>query len=321
MHSTRLAENYLVRSFVVGCDRSGTTLLQSFLAAHPEAFSLPETHFFRQIYPCSEMRWFSPRIQNRLSPLRRLRVKLHEIGMGGRNHYPAIRQMLETLDREHLLFEVPKCCWTKRGQASCFIRTIDRLARDAESIIWIEKSPPHVHLVRRIQRLVPQSRIIHILRDGRDNVASLWHASQTYGGRWSYWYPTIDHCIRRWRATVRASRSFLEMPGNFHLRYDDLVLHPEQQLERICEFLGIGFCPQMISSRAEAMRSVASSFEVWKHRNSDDLAPKRRFEEVFSRDQQRLVESELAEDLDLSWVTAASDAGHASDRSSIRGDH
>jgi hypothetical protein len=33
------------RLFLVGCPRSGTTLLQSLLAAHPQIASFPESHF------------------------------------------------------------------------------------------------------------------------------------------------------------------------------------------------------------------------------------------------------------------------------------
>ena len=34
------------RVLLVGCPRSGTTILQAILSSHPEVFSLPETHFF-----------------------------------------------------------------------------------------------------------------------------------------------------------------------------------------------------------------------------------------------------------------------------------
>ena len=37
------------RIFLVGCPRSGTTLLQSLLAAHPDITSFPESHFFRHL--------------------------------------------------------------------------------------------------------------------------------------------------------------------------------------------------------------------------------------------------------------------------------
>src|SRR5689334_3316709 len=37
--------------FVVGCPRSGTTLVQCILSASSQAFSLPETHFFSYVLP------------------------------------------------------------------------------------------------------------------------------------------------------------------------------------------------------------------------------------------------------------------------------
>ncbi|MDQ1535128.1 MAG: hypothetical protein QOF28_2889 [Actinomycetota bacterium] len=43
----RDAERATVRVFVVGCPRSGTTLMQSFLGAHPLLVTRVETHFFQ----------------------------------------------------------------------------------------------------------------------------------------------------------------------------------------------------------------------------------------------------------------------------------
>ena len=39
----------LSRIFLVGCPRSGTTLTQSLLAAHPMVASFPESHFFSHL--------------------------------------------------------------------------------------------------------------------------------------------------------------------------------------------------------------------------------------------------------------------------------
>ena len=61
--------------FIIGSARSGTTLLQSMLASHPEVYSFPETHFFRGTIPkFSFLRWLKfygekdkiQRIPNRL---------------------------------------------------------------------------------------------------------------------------------------------------------------------------------------------------------------------------------------------------------------
>jgi hypothetical protein len=37
------------RIFLVGAPRSGTTILQSLLAAHPEVISFPESKFFHYL--------------------------------------------------------------------------------------------------------------------------------------------------------------------------------------------------------------------------------------------------------------------------------
>ena len=41
-------------TFLVGCPRSGTTLLQSLIASHPQVYSLPETNFFRLLLHSEE---------------------------------------------------------------------------------------------------------------------------------------------------------------------------------------------------------------------------------------------------------------------------
>ena len=39
------------RAFLIGCPRSGTTLLQSLLFSHPDVISFPETFFF--VHACN----------------------------------------------------------------------------------------------------------------------------------------------------------------------------------------------------------------------------------------------------------------------------
>lgn len=45
------------RTFIVGCPRSGSTLMQAMLAHHPVVLILPETAFFECLCGHLEWRW------------------------------------------------------------------------------------------------------------------------------------------------------------------------------------------------------------------------------------------------------------------------
>ena len=50
----------MIRLFVVGCSRSGTTIVQRLLAGHKDLISFPETAFFQRLAGDSELRMFGP---------------------------------------------------------------------------------------------------------------------------------------------------------------------------------------------------------------------------------------------------------------------
>src|SRR5271165_5902703 len=70
------------RLFIVGCARSGTTLLQSLLAAHPTVLSFPETvvfsHLLSEFVP-GETRKITPHRRTQLS-YRRVTALLDVLG-------------------------------------------------------------------------------------------------------------------------------------------------------------------------------------------------------------------------------------------------
>ena len=59
MGESKTMDNYMVsRAFIVSCPRSGTTLLQSLLAAHSDIHSFPESNFFALATPRNLWRRF-----------------------------------------------------------------------------------------------------------------------------------------------------------------------------------------------------------------------------------------------------------------------
>jgi hypothetical protein len=110
---------------------------------------------------------------------------------------------------------------------------------------------PGCHAAAEIFELFPDSRLIFLLRDGRDVVDSWIDAHQE--GSWAIeegafevaaqgrralveWLASV--WVYRTRAVVRA---FAERPPGRRLlvRYEDLLDHPSAQLERICVALGL----------------------------------------------------------------------------------
>ena len=50
--------------------------------------------------------------------------------------------------------------------------------------IWLEKSPDHLRYIDQIEKLVDEAKFIHILRNGFDNIASIYDLAGKYPETW-----------------------------------------------------------------------------------------------------------------------------------------
>ena len=116
---------------------------------------------------------------------------------------------------------------------------------------WGDKTPGYIKIAPALASLYPDARFIHLFRDGRD-VARSFQAVGWYG-RWLYentqeWNQAIDWNERLMR-TPLAGRTF-------QLRYEDLVLAPEETLRKVCTFLGEDYEPQMLEWKDSLERMI-----------------------------------------------------------------
>lgn len=107
---------------------------------------------------------------------------------------------------------------------------------------WGDKRPNYRNYIWVIQRMFPDAQFIHLVRDGRDCVASMaalkdWRDS-TYP-RLRAWMETIEH----------GEHAKRELPADtfYELRYEELVTEPKDQLTSLCEYLGEPFDEAMLS--------------------------------------------------------------------------
>jgi hypothetical protein len=116
-----------------------------------------------------------------------------------------------------------------------------------------DKTPAFVWEIPLLAAAFPTARFIHVVRDGRD-VALAFKAL-------AHRPPdTLPDGVIYWRNHVRAGRRFGNaIPGRYtEVRYEDLLDNPQQELERLCDFLGLDFEERMLDYQSKAEATAAT---------------------------------------------------------------
>jgi hypothetical protein len=115
-----------------------------------------------------------------------------------------------------------------------------------------DKTPVYVMAIGPIASLLPESKFVHIVRDGRDGALSYQDVP---------WGPgTVEEAAFRWRRAVNAAKEAARMLASqryFELRYEDLVHDPERVIHETCEFVGLPFDKSMLSYFKRADEVIA----------------------------------------------------------------
>ncbi|MBE1590067.1 hypothetical protein H4W80_008325 [Nonomuraea angiospora] len=148
------------------------------------------------------------------------------------------------------------------GSLGSVIGTAFRMYADRfDKVRWGDKRPSYVKQVDLLLRLFPDAQFIHLIRDGRDCVASLKEMP---------WY-TLDsfHAVATWAEAIDAGGRLKRTLGEdtyYELRYEDLTDDPMTELKKLCHFLDEEFSVSMVSPR-EAASVAVPQHKVW-HSNT-----------------------------------------------------
>jgi hypothetical protein len=263
--------------FVIGSQRSGTTMLRLMLNNHPR-LAIPHESAFITIY-------FK---------------RLADYGDLGRRDN--VRRLLDDVARHPLvqrgkLIADPEAVLARPIRSySEFVDAVFRSYAEARGKPrWGDKTPFYTPDIDIIRRIFPRAKVIHLVRDGRDVVLSQksieWMSSNLpkLVLDWQ-WKTTIAHKV----GAVMGS-DFLEV------RYEDLVCRPEEILRRICAFLGEDYDPAMLSYSSDAKAVVPGESLKW-HRNSvqpPDPAQLHKWKKHLSKAERIVFEQLAGETLDL----------------------
>jgi LPS sulfotransferase NodH len=258
------------RIFLVGCPRSGTTLLQSLIAAHPQVASFPETHFFFAI----GRKWY------------------HKLGIASRTGAERKRlyQFLDKMDQTAMKQLVPRYSILRKPYIDAFVEILDRLAINQGKPFWLEKTPGHLHYVEFIEKYISNVKFIHILRNGPDVVASLYEIANQYPDEWYYSFD-IDQCIARWNGDTKITRQNMHKENHIAVRYEKLVENTEAVLAEVCEFIGVTFRQDMIARHSLTAESLILKDETWKQAVTQEIrnTNTKKFHRVFSEQEREYI--------------------------------
>lgn len=233
-------------AFLLGFPRSGTTMTERVLDAHPDVYSLEERPYHEQAL--KEMRrWFEGQ-------------GLSEAGMLDRLTTDQVRR-LRSLYWKELLEEHP----------------------GAEGMLVLDKLPLRTTRLPTINRLFPDARIIFALRDPRDVCLSCFVQHFMINVAMSFFLDLEDtatlyaRTMRQWiELRDRLSAPWIEV------RYEDTVTDLEKQARRILDFLGLGWDPSVLTfhERTRERSSATPSYEaITKPVNTKAIGKWRRYAE------------------------------------------
>jgi len=221
-------------AFIVGADRSGTTLLRLIVNEHPLVAVPAETWFLIDL--------------------------MDEFGVTGKLDGPQLTRAIEIVGKKrrwrnfHVSCDELRSRLEERPQISLeeFFDTLMSLEiAPTGKPRWVDKTPEYVLHIGRLVTVFPTAKFVHITRDGRDVFRSL--RKQRWRGRTplriaSYWAACID-------AGLAAGHTL--GPGQMlSIRYEDLVLDMEATTRRVCRFLDLSYDPGMLSFHIAAAAHV-----------------------------------------------------------------
>lgn len=230
---------------IIGCNRSGTTLLFNNLSAHPKAWSLyiEGQDVFHRHFPidpeAGELVSASPSAEQVTGIRNELYVRSHN---------------KEAFKDTPLVRHIP---------IKLIQRPVGRWYKPA-SVRLVEKTPANSLRVPMLHGLFPDARFLFLVRRGEDVVSSLmegWKNWSHTGPTWRYtkWHYLAppgwqtfrtrrleEICAFQWvQSTLLAWQSLNQLPqGTFMLlKHEELMSRPREEYARILEFCELSPSP------------------------------------------------------------------------------
>lgn len=210
--------DYPTPIFIFSLPRSGSTLLQRMLAAHPEIATVSESHL--------------------LLPL--LYTLKDEDVYSAYNH-------------AFTVWAIQEFCRDLPGGVDAYLAEIREMtlrlyaqAAKQEVTYFVDKAAAYHLVAQEIIHLFPEAKIIFLWRNPLAVIASLMDSWKN--GRWNL----FEHDVRLYEGLPQLISAYEQhKTAVLSVRYEDLLHQPEQEMQQIFAYLQLPFAAESISSFAQ----------------------------------------------------------------------
>jgi len=230
---------------IIGTQRSGSNLLRLMLNQLAGVFAPHPPHIMRTFYPLLENYGDLESDQNFMTLIDDV-CRLVELN-------PVPWEPLRT-DRS-LIFE--KC--KNRSLTEVFRNIYEVNAQAKRADYWFNKSMQNVKYLDCFNKNGFNPKLIYLYRDGRDVALSFKNA--IVGPKHIY------NLAKKWSKEQEMSLKYVKQFGNeraITLSYESLVMQPELEISRMCDFLGLEYNRNVVEfyDSSESIRT-ADSGRMW----------------------------------------------------------
>jgi Sulfotransferase family len=265
-------------AFILGCGRSGTTLVSAILNSHPDVDVPLATGLYSTYGEFVNV----PGVTNNIDKRRwekLVKLLITDVGVKAWRYPPTFSYVTQGV--------------TQRNFGTAVRKMFEYHADRSGKTNWVSKSIHSVLYLERVYKDFPEAKYINCIRDGRDVVLSL--LNNNFGptdivGAASYWKSHVE----AWQN----ARNFIPGDQLFTVRFDALIRNPEQTIRAILEFMGIPFHSDcMTYYMNQRTREVAIHSEHANIGRPPDGSMIGKYRKAFSQDELILIEAIIRNEL------------------------